>query len=120
MLATQLGLSISNALHLTGTRHGNNFAVAGAVTIDKDGDGTTPDINLSTQVNSYLAFNGHQAEPVALYVLMIGGNDIRAARTIPISGEDDARKDPKDRVRMATRSVKAQLKNYSIQAPNIY
>jgi phospholipase/lecithinase/hemolysin len=110
VLAAQLGLSISNALHLTGAQHGNNFAVAGAIAIDEDGDETTPDINLPTQVNSYLAFNGYQAEPGALYVVMIGGNDIRAARTIATSGEDGARKAAKDRVRVATRSIKAQLK----------
>ena len=110
VLAAQLGLSISNSLHLTGALYGNNFAVAGAVAIDEDGDETTPDINLPTQVNSYLAFNGYQAQADALYVVMIGGNDIRATRTLAASGEEGARKAAKERVREATRSIKAQLK----------
>ena len=109
VLAAQLGLSISNALHLTGAQYGNNFAVAGAVAIDEDGDESTPDINLPTQVNSYLAFNGYQADPSALYVVMIGGNDIRAARTIMESAEYGARKAAKQRIRQATSSIKAQL-----------
>ena len=109
VLAAQLGLSISNALHLTGAQYGNNFAVAGAVAIDEDGDETTPDINLPTQVNSYLAFNGYQADPNALYVVMIGGNDIRAARTIMETAEYGARKAAKQRIRQATSSIKAQL-----------
>lgn len=108
-LAAQLGLSISNALHLTGAQHGNNFAVAGAVAIDEDGDEATPDINLPTQVNSYLAFNGYQADANALYIVMIGGNDIRAARTIMGTAEKGARKAAKQRIRQATSSIKAQL-----------
>lgn len=109
VLAAQLGLSISNSLHLTGAQYGNNFAVAGAVAIDEDGDEATPDINLPTQVNSYLAFNGYQADPSALYVVMIGGNDIRAARTIMSAAESGARKAAKQRIRQATSSIKAQL-----------
>ena len=109
VLAAQLGLSISNALHLTGAQHGNNFAVAGAVAIDEDGDEATPDINLPTQVNSYLAFNGYQADANALYIVMIGGNDIRAARTIMGTAEKGARKAAKQRIRQATSSIKAQL-----------
>lgn len=109
VLAAQLGLSISNALHLTGAQHGNNFAVAGAVAIDEDGDEATPDINLPTQVNSYLAFNGYQADANALYIVMIGGNDIRAARTIMGTAEKGARKAAKQRIRQAASSIKAQL-----------
>ena len=110
VLAAQLGLTISNALHLTGAQYGNNFAVAGAIAIDEDGDESTPDINLPTQINSYLAFNGYQADPNALHIVMIGGNDIRAARTLLISGEPHARHAAKQRLRQATQSIKAQLK----------
>lgn len=110
VLAAQLGLSISNALHLTGAQYGNNFAVAGAIAIDEDGDETTPDINLPTQVNSYLAFNGNQADPDALYIVMIGGNDIRAARAILATAEKGARKEARQRIKQATRSIKEQLK----------
>jgi len=109
VLAAQLGLSVSNALHLTGQQLGNNFAVAGAVAIDEDGDESTPDINLPTQVNSYLAFNGYQADPDTLYVVMIGGNDIRAARTLITQEEHRSKRAANQRLKQATESIKAQL-----------
>jgi len=109
VLAAQLGLSITNALHLTGSQQGNNFAVAGAVAIDEDGDESTFDINLPTQVNSFLAFNGYQAPQDALYVLMIGGNDIRAARSEITEGEWGARRAAHERIKRATDSFEAQL-----------
>ncbi len=78
-----LGFSVSPSYHLVpGAPNGNNYAIAGAKAIDEDGDESTPDINLPTQVNSYLMMNGGQADANALYVVLIGGNDIRAARDI--------------------------------------
>lgn len=109
VLAAQLGLTVSNSLHLTGAQYGNNFAVAGAIALDDDGDETTFDINLPTQINSYLAFNGYQADAQTLYVLMMGGNDIRAARTIAASNAKDARKHAKARIVQATQSINTQL-----------
>lgn len=109
VLAAQLGLTLSNSLHLTGAQYGNNFAVAGAIAIDEDGDETTFDINLPTQVNSYLAFNGYQADAETLYVVMIGGNDIRAARTIVTNAEQHGRKQARARISQATQSIEAQL-----------
>ncbi|UJF19275.1 SGNH/GDSL hydrolase family protein [Vibrio sp. SS-MA-C1-2] len=68
------------SLHLAGLNVGTNYAVAGAVSIDEDGNENTPDINLPTQVNAYLLANNGVADPNALYMLTIGGNDVRYAR----------------------------------------
>lgn len=88
VLAAAFGLSISNSNHLLGGAlpFGNNYAVAGAKVIDEDGNEATPDINLPTQVNAFLQINGGNAPSDALYVVLIGGNDIRAARAIVAEG----------------------------------
>ncbi len=82
IVAGALGLALTPSDHLNGGFSGNNFAVAGAKAIDEDGNEQTPDINLPTQVNAFLQINGGQAPADALYVVLIGGNDIRAAREI--------------------------------------
>ena len=83
VLAAGLGLSLSPSLHLLQTPpFGNNYAVAGAKAIDEDGNEQTPDINLPTQVNAFLQINGGHAPSDALYIVLIGGNDIREAREI--------------------------------------
>ena len=109
ILAEKLGLKISNALHLTGAQYGNNFAVAGAIAIDEDDNESTYDINLPTQINSYLAFNQYQADQDALYIVMIGGNDIRAAREIFIEGEWGAVFEASNRLTQANESIEQQL-----------
>ncbi len=113
-LAAQLGQALSPSLHLlppqaTGGLYGNNFAVASAIAIDKDGDLTTPNINLPTQVGAYLQLRGGQAEADALHVLMIGGNDLFAAQDIIINGTWGAYFNAYDRVVEASDSVKQQL-----------
>lgn len=82
VLAGALGFTLTPSDHLNGGFMGNNFAVAGAKAVDEDGNELTPDINLPTQVNAFLQINGGIAPSDALYVVLIGGNDIRNAREI--------------------------------------
>jgi phospholipase/lecithinase/hemolysin len=77
LLAQSLGLSANASLWLTGTSPpaGTNYAVGGATA-------ATPDlasINLLSQVAAYSGFALGHADPDALYVVMIGGNDVRNA-----------------------------------------
>lgn len=74
ILADNLELSLSPSYHLSGQQLGNNYAIAGARAA------TQEPIDLDTQVNSFLGLNGFTANPENLYVVMIGGNDIRLAR----------------------------------------
>lgn len=84
IVANALGLSLSNSYHLLGGAlpFGNNYAIAGAKAVDDDNNEATPDINLPTQVNAFLQIHGGTAPADALYIVFIGGNDIRAARSI--------------------------------------
>ena len=114
VVAAQLGLTMSPSYHLlppsvTLGNFGNNYAVAGAVATDEDGDVTTPDINLPTQVGAFLQIHGFQAPEEALYVVMIGGNDIRAARTVMVEGDFGARRDANKVIKKAVKSVKQQI-----------
>ena len=58
-------------------------AIAGAKAVD-DGNEATPDINLPA--NAFLQIHGGVAPNDALYIVLIGGNDIRAARSIRAAG----------------------------------
>ena len=86
-LAQDLGLSLTPSLWVTGFKDpaglfggpsfvpGTNYAVAGALS-------ATPSpvsINLLSQVGAYSAVTSGHADPDALYVIMIGGNDVRDA-----------------------------------------
>tara|TARA_R110000850_G_scaffold213915_1_gene339886 strand:+ start:954 stop:1964 length:1011 start_codon:yes stop_codon:yes gene_type:complete len=82
VIAAGLGFSLTPSYHLLGGTTDNNFAIAGAKAIDEDGNEATPDINLPTQVNAFLQINSGVAPSDALYIVLIGGNDIRAAREI--------------------------------------
>lgn len=83
VIAAGLGMSLTPSYHLLQTPpFGNNYAIAGAKAVDEDGNEQTPDINLPTQVNAFLQIHGGQAPSDALYIVLIGGNDIRAAREI--------------------------------------
>jgi phospholipase/lecithinase/hemolysin len=55
------------------SKGGNNFAFGGA----KSGPGSKTVPGLSTQVKTYLDKVGNQADPTALYVIWIGGNDFK-------------------------------------------
>jgi phospholipase/lecithinase/hemolysin len=73
-LAALLGLEAHASLHLIGPAQGTNYAVAGATARGSEA------IDLTAQVGAFLQNHGQAAPPDALYVLMIGGNDVREAR----------------------------------------
>jgi phospholipase/lecithinase/hemolysin len=77
LLAQSLGLSANASLWLAGPSApaGTNYAVGGA-TAATFAQGGFIGINLPQQVDAYSAFALGHADPNALYVLMIGGNDI--------------------------------------------
>jgi outer membrane lipase/esterase len=89
-LANSLGLKLTPSLWVTGFHDpanlfggsafvpGTNYAVAGA-TSAANPVGSVGPINLPQQVAAYSAATSGQANPNALYVIMIGGNDIRDA-----------------------------------------
>jgi len=74
ILAEKLGLPLHTSLHLVGPAVGSNYAIAGANAAGNEG------IDLPMQLNIFLANHGYRAPGDALYVIMIGGNDIRGAR----------------------------------------
>jgi outer membrane lipase/esterase len=77
LLAESLGLSANAALWLTAPAvpAGTNYAVGGATSATP----STGFINLLDQVGAYSAYSADHADPNALYVVMIGGNDVRDA-----------------------------------------
>lgn len=74
IVAEKLQLPLATSYFLSGQVYGNNFAVYGART------GTIQPIDLTYQVGAYLQSTGGAASPNSLYVIVIGGNDVRAAR----------------------------------------
>lgn len=75
VLASRLGLDAAASLHLLSLNNGSNYSVATAsarVSADP--------IDLDTQIFAFLANHGNDAPADALYVVFIGGNDIRDAR----------------------------------------
>jgi phospholipase/lecithinase/hemolysin len=88
LLANSLGLNANPSLWLTGFKDpaglfpgfvpGTNYAVGGATSALAAVGGPTG-INLPEQVGAYSAFASDHADPNALYVVMIGGNDVRNA-----------------------------------------
>jgi outer membrane lipase/esterase len=77
LLAESLGLSANASLWLgaPSVPAGTNYAVGGATSATPDAVG----INLLNQVGAYSAYAAGHADPNALYVVMIGGNDVRNA-----------------------------------------
>ncbi len=96
LLAQSLGLSANAALWLTSlTPHGTNYAVGGATAaVGVDIEGTDINANLPSQVAAYSASVMGHADPNALYVVMIGGNDVidavlgRAGEAAVLGGAD--------------------------------
>ncbi|MDH5324775.1 MAG: SGNH/GDSL hydrolase family protein [Gammaproteobacteria bacterium] len=74
VMAQVLNLPLQTSLHLVGPAQGDNYAVVRAMA------GTTEAIDLATQTTLFLANNGGIAPADALYVVFLGGNDIRSAR----------------------------------------
>ena len=117
VVAAHYGVPIGPSGHLIGQALGNNYAVGGARALDDDGDETTPDTNLPTQVNSYLTFHGGVADPEALYMVIMGGNDLFAAQGIRAgvvaaeTGEERAaiRQAARESVKTAVKTLEAQV-----------
>lgn len=89
LLAARLGLTLTPSLWVTAFQDvnglygpsftpGTNYAVAGA-TASAQAVGGPPGINLPQQVAVFGAGVLGQADPAALYVIDIGGNDVRNA-----------------------------------------
>ncbi len=76
VLGEKLGLSTDASLHLISQNAGTNYAVASAKS------GESGPFDLDTQINAFLMANEFSAPEDALYVLFIGGNDVRSARDI--------------------------------------
>ena len=74
IMAERLGLPLQSSLHLIGPAIGTNYAVAAAKATRND------PIDLNTQVALFLANHGSIAPANALYVMFLGGNDVRQAR----------------------------------------
>jgi len=74
VLARRLGLDAEASRHLLGPASGTNYAVAGA---RAGGDSL---IDLGAQVQAFLLNHAGAAPAGALYVVFIGGNDVRDAR----------------------------------------
>ncbi len=118
VVAAALGLPLTPSYHLIpNAPHGTNYAIAGARAQDDDGNEATPDINLPTQVNAFLQIHGGQAPTDALYIVLIGGNDIRAARALRAEAiltdadeeSDDERGAARDAIEAAVESQQAQI-----------
>jgi len=117
-IAGALGFQATPSLFLAGHGElGNNYAVGGAIAIDADQDESTPDTNLPTQVNAFLANNNFYANPNNLYIVAIGGNDLFAAQQIrsEVYTEESSesrksyRQAARERVDQAIESLEAQL-----------
>ena len=74
ILAQSLGLSVDASLYLIGPAIGTNYAVTGARTA-----GLTA-IDLPAQIGAFAVNQGGVAPADALYIVFIGGNDVRDAR----------------------------------------
>lgn len=74
LAAAELNLPLATSFHLIGPIQGYNFSVAGARASRQE------PIDLLIQINAFLANNGGVLPENSLYVMFVGGNDIRAAR----------------------------------------
>jgi len=76
VLAARLGHTADASLHVLMLNAGSNYAVAGANAIGNEAQ------DLSNQILGFQFNHGFIAPPDALYVVFIGGNDIRSARSV--------------------------------------
>lgn len=72
----KLGKTAEASLHLIGESVANNFAVAGATASPDTSDNHN---DLETQISYFQANHAYIAPADALYVIFLGGNDIRIA-----------------------------------------
>jgi len=75
-IATAIASNAEASLHLDGKTGGDNYAVAGGNIVGADTE------DLSAQVNAFLLRSNGSADPMALYLVIMGGNDIRGVRSI--------------------------------------
>ena len=90
LLASRIGQTLTPSLWVTGFKDihnlfgagyvpGTNYSGAGATAAASAVGGLAPTINLPQQVAAYGLASGGKADPNALYVVEIGGNDVRQA-----------------------------------------
>lgn len=84
VLAAERGLSAEASMHLVSGSGGGNFSVDGA-----NAAGKSPE-DLFVQLQAHLDRQGSQVLERALYVIMIGGNDLRDARNKDSATEAEA------------------------------
>lgn len=73
VFASYFGFSAEPSLHLIGKLGGNNFSVLGS-----RASGSDP-IDLPAQLDAYFARHGGRADPESLYLVFIGGHEVRQA-----------------------------------------
>jgi len=76
VLAAELGLSAANSGYIFGNGSGNNYAVSGANAVGSEIH------DLSVQLRTMLSDHKNSLDVQALYLLMIGGNDLRDASVL--------------------------------------
>lgn len=82
-LAAQVASNADASKHLIGNPEGFNYSVAGGNVVGSDVE------DLAPQVDAYLG--REQADPQALYFILMGGNDLRDIRSITSQALVDAR-----------------------------
>ena len=115
-LTEKLGHSANASLHLLGLNAGTNYSVARASAAGEE------QLDLNTQVLAFQVNHSFVAPSDALYVLFIGGNDVRSALVAADNRE------AKSIIKAAAKEVKSAIKNLSligaksflvVNAPNI-
>lgn len=84
-LADQIGSNAEASRHLSGSSSGFNYAIAGGNIVGADPE------DLAAQVTAYLVREQTQADPLALYFVFMGGNDLRDIRSITSPVQANAR-----------------------------
>jgi len=111
IVAAGLGYPLTPSLHLIpGIPHGNNYSTATATAVDTDGDESTLDLNLPTQINSFLFEHGGEVSSDTLYSFSIGAQDILNAFTMRVAGVlAETKEERKAAVQAAKNSIKAAV-----------
>ncbi len=73
LLTAKMGLNAKASLYLLGLNAGDNYSVAGAKASSAE------PIDLDAQILAFQSNHGFTAPEDALYIIFIGGNDVRAA-----------------------------------------
>ena len=112
-LAASIGSNANPSLHLAGETGGSNYAILGGNIVGGDRE------DLAAQVDAYLARNGGQADSGALFLVLIGGNDLRDVRSIKTSSIAQAQLDTilTSLIDQLQRLIEAGVKNLVV--PNV-